>query len=127
MPPIKVEDPFATDRLNGVSDFYPEWDVPTLGRQFTDDFSIAIDDVRVRPQPDPKRKVRVLIGPAGYGKTHLFGRLQHQQRDRVYLAFLAAPPGLEGMDKQQQLETLLRWRLVEALLYSPHSFAPFRL
>src|SRR5207237_1194563 len=90
MPPPRVDDPFAADRLNGVGDFYPDWDVPTLGKQFTEDFSAAIDELRAHPQPDPRRKVRAFVGPAGYGKTHLFGRLQHQQRDRVNLAFIAA-------------------------------------
>ena len=123
----KVDDPFAGDRLNGVGDFNPDWDVPALGKQFTEDFSAAIDELRANPQPDPRRKVRAFVGPAGYGKTHLFGRLQHQQRARVHLAFIAAPPGLDAGDKQRQLETAVRWRLVESLLYSAHSFAPFRL
>jgi len=126
MPSSSVDDPFAADRLNGVGDFHPDWDVPTLGKQFTEDFSAAIDELRTNPKPDPRRKLRAFIGPAGYGKTHLFGRLQHQQRDRVYLAFLAAPPGLETGDKQKQLETAIRWRLVESLLYSTHTIAPLR-
>lgn len=127
MPTPRTDDPFATDRLNGVGDFHPEWDVPALGRTFTDDFSAAIDEVRAHPEVNPRRKVHAFIGQAGYGKTHLFGRLQHRQRDRVYLAFLAAPPGLDASDKQRQLETALRWRLVEALLYATDAVAPFRL
>ena len=127
MPPFKVDDPFAADRLNGLGDYRPEWDVPALAGRFTDEFSAAVDEVRAAPRPDARRKIRACIGPAGYGKTHLFGRLQHQQRERVYLAFIASPPGLDGDDKQERLQSVLRWRLVEALLYSPHSFAPFRL
>lgn len=123
----KVDDPFGTYRLNGVDDFQPDWDIPSFGKRFTDDFSRTIDEVRAHPQPDPKRNVRAFIGPAGYGKTHLFGRLQHLQQDQVYLAFIGAPPGLEGSEKDRQLETALRWRFVEALLYSAHSLAPFRL
>ncbi|MFO0824028.1 MAG: FtsK/SpoIIIE domain-containing protein [Gemmataceae bacterium] len=123
----RVDDPFASDRLNGVGDFHPEWDVSTLGRRFTDEFLAAIEDVRARPQPASTRKVRAFIGPAGYGKTHLFGRLQQVQADDVHLAFLAAPPGLDSGDKQKQLESALRWRFIESLLYSPHSLAPFRL
>jgi hypothetical protein len=110
-----------------VGDFHPEWDVPTLGRRFTEEFSAAIDDVRAKPQLDSTRKIHAFIGPAGYGKTHLFGRLQHVQRDKVHFAFLAAPPGLDAGDKLKQLETALRWRFIESLLYSPHSLAPFRL
>jgi hypothetical protein len=127
MPSPRVDDPFATARLNTADDFEPAWDVPTLARRFTDEFSAAIDDVRAHPQPKPERMVRALIGPAGYGKTHLFGRLQYQQRDRVYLASLGALPSLGDGDKKRQLDTTVRWRLVEALLYSANTFAPFRL
>ncbi|WP_439625031.1 FtsK/SpoIIIE domain-containing protein [Gemmata sp.] len=131
MPAAKVDDPFSEDRLNDADDFRPEWDVPTLGKRFTDDFSAAIDQVRAHPRadpkPDPKLKIHAFVGPAGYGKTHLFGRLRHRHGDRVYLAFLGAPPAVEGDDKQRLLETALRWRLVEALLYSSRSVAPFRL
>ena len=68
-----------------------------------------------------------LVGPAGYGKTHLFGRLNYQQGERVQFAFLAAPSGSDGNDKNEQLESVLRWRLVDSLLYSVNSIAPFRL
>ena len=39
---------------------------------------------------DPERKIQVLLGPPGYGKTHLFGRLAHQLRDGVLFIFV--PP-----------------------------------
>jgi hypothetical protein len=44
-----VDDPFATDRLNGVDDFRPEWDVPALGAGFTAAFSA---NERIRESPD---------------------------------------------------------------------------
>jgi hypothetical protein len=125
MHPPKVDDPFSVDRLNGVGDFHPEWDIPSHGRSFTDAFSAAIADLRLRPQLDPKRKIQAFIGQAGYGKTHLLGRLRHTQRDRVYFSFIAAPPGLEGDDKGRRLETTLRWQLVESLLSSADSCPPF--
>jgi hypothetical protein len=122
-----VDDPFSVDRLNGVGDYHVDWDIPTLGKQFTDAFSTAINDVRLHPQLDPKRKIQAFIGQAGYGKTHLFGRLRHIHENRVYFSFIAAPPGLEGDQKELKLETTLRWQLVESLLYSSDSCAPFRV
>ncbi|MBN9517563.1 DNA translocase FtsK [bacterium] len=122
-----MDDPFSTDRLNDVADFRPAWDVPTLGAAFTTAFSAAIDDVRARPAPDPGRKIHAFLGPAGYGKTHLFGRIHHHQRDRVYFAFIPALSGIDSGDRAKRLESTLRWRLVESLLYAAHTFAPLRL
>ncbi len=127
MRPGTVDDPFAVDRLNGVADFLPEWDVPSLGKRFTDDFSAAIDEVRANPRPDPRRKVRAFIGQAGYGKTHLFGRLQHRHQGQIFLAFIAAPPGREGETHPEAIESSLRWQVVESLLSSSHAIAPFRV
>ena len=119
-----LEDPFATDRLNDVSDFVPEWDVPTLGRAFTDSFSAAVTAVRSKSGLDAERKIHAFLGSPGYGKTHLFGRIHHQQKEQVHFVFLQAVDGVEGVDKARQLESVLRWHLVEALLYSPTTFAP---
>ena len=86
MHPLQVEHPFAMDRLNDPDDFRVEWDVPSLGKAFTDALSRDIDRVRTRPAPDPERKVHLFAGSAGYGKTHLFGRVRHQQGDRFSLS-----------------------------------------
>ncbi len=126
MPP-QLDHPFEVDRLNGVDDYMPECDVPTLGKSFTDAFSKEIDGVRADPRTLPTRKVHVLLGPAGYGKTHLLGRIHHHQRERVYFVFVPAITGLDAADKVLQLEATLRWRVVEALLNSTTEFAPFRL
>lgn len=121
---FQVDDPFNTDRLNDVGDYHPEWDVPTLGKAFTAAFSAAVDAVRASPEPSPGRKVHAFLGPAGYGKTHLLGRINHAQKERVYFAFI---PALSGIDSEEELESILRWRVVESLLYSADSFAPLRV
>lgn len=120
---LEVDDPFGTDRLNDVCDFRPEWDVPTLGKAFTEAFSTAVDAVRAHPEPSPTRKVHAFLSPAGYGKTHLLGRINHAQMGRVYFAFI---PALSGANSESELEGTLRWRLVESLLYSSSDFAPLR-
>lgn len=123
----KLDNPFLLDRLDHIEDFRAEWDVPTLGKQFTDECFHAINEVRQHPDLHPSRKVMAVVGPAGYGKTHLFGRLNFQQGEGVQIAFLAAPPGIDGIDKNKHVESVLRWRLVDSLLYSVKSVAPFRL
>lgn len=120
---FQVDDPFNTDRLNDVGDYRPEWDVPTLGKAFTEAFSAAVDDIRVNPDPSPTRKIHAFLGPAGYGKTHLLGRVHHAQKERVYFAFIQS---LSGAESNEELERALRWRLVESLLYSGSDFAPLR-
>ncbi len=120
---LQVDDPFVTDRLNDVSDFRPEWDVPSLGRAFTEAFLAAVNAVRAAPEPSPDRKVHAFLGPAGYGKTHLIGRINHAQKERVYFAFIQS---LSGNQSGAELESTLRWRLVESLLYSAGDFAPLR-
>ena len=96
---LKVDDPFSTDRLNSVSDFRPEWDVPALGQSFTDSFSTAVNAVRSNSGLDAQRKIHAFLGPAGYGKTHLFGRISHQQKEQVHFVFLQAVPGVEGAEQ----------------------------
>jgi hypothetical protein len=123
MPRFQVDDPFATDRLNDLGNFTPEWDVPAVGKAFTDAFSAAIDAVRTHPEPSPARKVHAVLGQAGYGKTHLLGRIGHAQEGRAYFAFIPSP---NGDTSGEQFESTLRWRLVESLLYSARTFAPVR-
>lgn len=118
---LQVEHPFAMDRLNGPDDFRTEWDVPSLGKAFTDALSHDIDQVRARPMPDPKRKVHLFAGQAGYGKTHLFGRVRHQQGDRVQFVFIPAPKAASN------IHAIAVWPLIETLFASREGFAPIRV
>lgn len=97
----QVDDPFATDRLNHVGDFRPEWDVPALGKTFTDAFSAAIDDVRADPDPDPDRKIHAFLGQAGYGNPpgSTGGQPVSQRRKAMVL-------GRSDRGRDRQAETL---------------------
>ena len=60
----------------------PHYHVPGLHGQ-------AVDDVRdyfflktVDPDPDDEPLGRVIVGPAGFGKTHLIGELRRQVWER---------------------------------------------
>jgi hypothetical protein len=110
LPPC--DHPFEANRLNVASDFRPDWDIPSLGGEVTVALSRDIKAVRERPAPDPTRKIHLLRGPAGYGKTHLFGRVQHEQGQRVQFVFVPAPP-----DPVRATE-YVGWRVVEALFHS---------
>ena len=121
MNPLQVEHPFTFDRLNGPGDFRAEWDVPSLGKAFTDSLSCDIDRVRSRPAPDPQRKLHLFSGQAGYGKTHLFGRVHHQQGDRVQFVFIPAPKDTRDID------AVAIWPLVETLFTSRVGAAPIRI
>ena len=71
---LQVEHPFATDRLNGPDDYRVEWDVPSLGKAFTDSLSRAIDSVRARPAPDPERAREVQLHGAARHVPDLLDR-----------------------------------------------------
>src|SRR4051794_36092682 len=76
LPPC--EHPFETSRLNATTDYRRDWDVLALGGEITAALTKDLDAVRARPAPDPARKIHLLRGPAGYGKTHLFGRVRYE-------------------------------------------------
>src|SRR5262249_50559078 len=77
--------------------------------------------VRERPASDPSRKIHLIRGPAGYGKTHLFGRIQHEQGKQVRLVFVPAPP-----DPTRAAQYVC-WQLVESLFHDAGApFAPIR-
>jgi hypothetical protein len=83
--------PFGREVLNGPADFVPDWDVSSIGKSATDALLRAIDRAQeLSAQVDTDRKIHVLLGPPGYGKTHLFGRLNHALGDRVLFVFI--PP-----------------------------------
>lgn len=82
--------PFGRGVLNGPTDYVPEWDVPSIGQRPTSDLFFAIEAIDGSLRVDPERKIQVLLGPPGYGKTHLFGRLAHRLGDRVLFVFI--PP-----------------------------------
>ncbi len=82
--------PFGRGVLNGPVDFVPEWDVPSIGRDVTERLKAAISAMDGRRGIDPNRKIQVLLGPPGYGKTHLFGRIAHEIGGAVLFVFV--PP-----------------------------------
>ncbi len=83
--------PFGREVLNNPRDFVPEWDVPSHGREATASLLAAIRGMDAGAlEVDPNRKIRVLLGPPGYGKTHLFGRLAHALGREVVNVFV--PP-----------------------------------
>jgi hypothetical protein len=119
MPPQTCEHPFASNRLNEALDFRPEWDVPDVGRLISDALDHDIGAVRASPDPDPARKIHLIYGPAGYGKTHLFGRIQHRQGDQVCFVFVHAPccPAGAAEDQVGAVESV-RYQFVEALFHA---------
>lgn len=115
------EHPFDCDRANGVADFDPDRDVAAVGRHATDALSRDIAAVRDRPDPDPARKIHLFQSPPGYGKTHLFGRVRHEQGDRVQFVFVPATPD------PSRATRYAAWQVVETLFNSAGTFAPVRV
>ena len=112
MPPPLCEHPFEANRLNGAADFRADWDIPSAGQAISAALSNDIVAVRSRPAPDPSRRIHLIRGAAGYGKTHLFGRVQSEQGERVQFVFVAAPP------EPREPTRYVCWQLVETLFHS---------
>jgi hypothetical protein len=118
MHPPPCEHPFESNRLNGAADFRLDWDVESVGHAASAALNHDIATVRTRPGPDPARKIHLLRGAAGYGKTHLFGRVQAEQGERMQFAFIAAPP-----DPDQPTRYVC-WQVVETIFHSTGGAVP---
>src|SRR4051812_24833241 len=80
--------PFGRGILNRPSDYVPKWDVPSIGKEATDRLLRAIRSMRVEDRVDPDRKIQILLGASGFGKTHLFGRIAHTIGQEVLFVFV---------------------------------------
>jgi len=90
LPDQAPPNPFGRAVLNGPADFQPEWDVESIARPATDRLLEAIEGARGSIGVDPNRRIHVMLGPPGYGKTHLFGRLARKLKGGVLNVFV--PP-----------------------------------
>lgn len=114
------DDPFAVTRVNGPIDFLPEWDVPSVGRNVTDAILTDVERVRKNPAVDPARHIHLLLGQPGYGKSHLFARLQHSLEERAQFVLVSAPK------RVTRLAFHAAWQVVETLFQSDGDVAPIR-
>ena len=116
----RLTNPFDEDRLNESGDFRPEWDVPAVNAAASDWLLDRVREVGASPDVTPVRKIAVLLAQAGYGKTHLFGRVAAQLGGEVVFAFV-------GPIFEAQLERPLHhivWSVVESLFDPPASGGP---
>jgi hypothetical protein len=108
--------------MNGAAEFRLGWDVASFGREASDALNREVDAVRAVPLPHGGRKIHALIGPSGYGKTHLFGRVLHAQQGGVqfvYVPMTSDPGRVAPVDH-------VRWGVVEALFDPVDGVAPIR-
>jgi S-DNA-T family DNA segregation ATPase FtsK/SpoIIIE len=113
-----LENPFEADRLNEAANFRPEWDVGSSNARVSDWINREVEAIRRQPAADERRKIAVLLGQPGYGKTHLFGRIQHQQEQQVFFVFV--PQVLNA----RRPAAHVHWHVVESLFQAgpgPHS------
>ena len=82
--------PFRESRLNSGMDYHPEWDVLDLNAPISTWLTDAVHRLIGRETPDPAQMIAVMTGPPGYGKTHLFGRIEHQVGRDVFFVFVPA-------------------------------------
>jgi S-DNA-T family DNA segregation ATPase FtsK/SpoIIIE len=70
--------------------------------------------LRGRRVPDPGQMIAAVTGPPGYGKTHLFGRIEHLIGHEVFFVFVP-----DFSDQTSPLDHIRR-HVVEALFDAPH-------
>ena len=110
---MSFENPFRESRLNNSRNFRPEWDVPELNQGITKWLVDEVGRLRGRSEPDPGQMIAVMTGPPGYGKTHLFGRIEHLISHEVFFAFV---PAFE--ERTAPLDHI-RWHIIETLFRAP--------
>ena len=116
----RVTNPFDEDRLNESGDFRRGWDVPALNAAASDWLLARVQEVRAAPDVTAARKIAVLLSNAGYGKTHLFGRVADALGGDVLFAFVG--PVFEAQ-LERPLQHIL-WNVVEALFDPPAGGGP---
>ena len=117
------DNPFEHHRLNDSHDYRLDWDVPTVNRPVSGWLLEQIRGLANQVGVAPQRSIAVLLGPPGYGKTHLFGRVAHALGSQALFVFV--PQLLE-----EQLERPLhpiRWHVVESLFEAPAPGQPTRI
>jgi len=115
MAKVAFANPFEEDRLDGVSDFRGIWDVPSLHKTSSEWLTSQVSRVKHHPERAVDRKIAVMLGPPGFGKTHVFARVADQLRQQVLFAFVPQVP-------EQQLTSPtghICWHVVEALFNPP--------
>jgi hypothetical protein len=120
MKPSPVDNPFAAYRLNAALELRADWDVVSFGREASEALAKEINDVRAHPAPHGARKIFVLAGPSGYGKTHVFGRVLDAQQERVqfvYVPMTSDPGRVAPVDR-------VRWEVVETLFHPVEGKVP---
>lgn len=115
---LLLANPFEVNRLNDSSDFRPAWDVLSINASVSEEINRAIASLRARAALEPGRKIIVVLGAAGHGKTHVFGRIQHQQAQQISCVFV--PQVIDARRPAAHIQ----WHLIEHLFQeapAPHS------
>ena len=109
MSSLSYENPFESDRMNDAAGFRPEWDVASLNANVSAWINQTIEAIRQRQTADDRQKIAVLLGAPGLGKTHVFGRIHHQQEERVFFVFV--PQIIDARWPGRHIH----WHIVESL------------
>ncbi|WP_435010865.1 hypothetical protein P12x_002154 [Tundrisphaera lichenicola] len=110
---MTFDNPFRENRLNSSRDFRPDWDIPDLNQEVTRWLVSEVRRLKGRSEPDPGQVIAAMTGPPGYGKTHLFGRIEHLVGHDVFFAFVPA------FERETPPLDHIRWHVVESLFRVP--------
>jgi DNA segregation ATPase FtsK/SpoIIIE-like protein len=112
-----LSNPFADDRLPGASDYDTSLDVPSVNQSVSESLLQVIHRASQNKAPEARRKIAVLKGPAGYGKTHLMGRIGRHCHDAVFVF-------VPQVEEHGSPIKHIHWHVVEQLFHSSDGKAP---
>jgi hypothetical protein len=101
----------AADYEPFAHSYRAEHDVPEIAAGPTQRLHAEINRIRATPAPSAGRRLQVLTGANGFGKTHLMGRLLHQQQQKILLVYVPQAGSLrrpEELTQEYLVEELFR-------------------
>lgn len=115
---LSLPNPFADDRLPGAGSFNPTLDVPSVHEPASTLLRRLIERARGLEQPDGQAKVVILKSIAGFGKTHVVGRVGHHCAAHGLFVFV---PQVEEYGSPVKH---IHWHVLDRLFHAPHGHRP---
>jgi DNA segregation ATPase FtsK/SpoIIIE-like protein len=114
-----LPNPFSDDRLAQAEGFNPALDVASVHQQAFAWLEQAITRASTLEKPDGKTKIGILCATAGFGKTHVMGRVGHGCNEKGLFVFVPQ------MEEHGAPVKHIHWHILQRLFDAPSGQRPF--